>query len=167
MTNQVNYTTALRTAFTPPLNVVIFDTTQKLFYVGDGTTVGGVLQGRSNGRSTAQSAAVASLLAYTVGANDGSFFISANVNITAATTCSFTVTCTYTDETNTSRTLTLNFSQISGTLVQTLTNILGTGAYEGVPLHIRCKAATSITIGTTGTFTSVTYNCEASIAQIA
>lgn len=122
-----------------------------------------------SGRTTAQIAANASIAAYTVGAADGSFIISANVNITASTTFSFTVTCTYTDETNTSRVLTLIFSQFTGTLLTAITNVQGVGAYEGVPVHIRCKASTSITIATAagGTYTSVTYNAEAVITQIA
>jgi|HubBroStandDraft_2_1064218.scaffolds.fasta_scaffold00145_11 hypothetical protein len=119
------------------------------------------------GRVTAQVAAAAAFSTYTVGAADGSFIVSANINVTAATTASFTCTCTYTDETNTSRTLTLNFSNVTGTLLTTITNVTGTGAYEGVPLHIRCKASTAITFATVGTFTSVTYNAEGIIQQVA
>jgi hypothetical protein len=118
------------------------------------------------GRVTGQTAAVASVAAFTVGGADASFLISANVLITASVTHSFSVTCTYTDEGGTSRVLTLNFSQLTGTFVTTLTNILGASAYEGVPVHIRAKAATSITIATTGTFTSVTYNVEGRITQL-
>lgn len=119
------------------------------------------------GRSTAQTAAVASVATYTVGASDGSFIVSANVLITTSVTNSFTVTCTYTDEGNISRTLTLNFSQITGVFLTSITNVQGVGAYEGIPLHIRAKASTSITIATTGTFTSVTYNVEGIIQQLA
>lgn len=119
------------------------------------------------GRSVAQTAAVASVAAYTVGAADGSFEVSANVNVTTSVTHSFTVTCTYTDEGNTSRTLTLNFSQLTGTFLTAITNVQGVGAYEGIPLHIRCKASTSITIASTGTFTSLTYNIEGLIKQAA
>lgn len=118
-------------------------------------------------RPTAGKTAATTLSTYTVGATDGSFLVSANILVTAVVTASFTVTCTYTDESNTSRTLTLNFSQVNGTLIQTITSVLGVGAYEGVPLHIRCKASTSITIATVGTFTSVTYNGEGMITQIA
>lgn len=117
-------------------------------------------------RATAQTA-VASLTAVTVGASDGSYRVSANVNVTSSTAFSFSVTCTYTDETNTSRVLTLNFSQLTGAFVTTLTNVLGAGVYEGVPLHIRCKAGTTITIASVGTFTTVTYNIEECIEQIA
>lgn len=120
-----------------------------------------------SGRSTAQTAAVASVATYTVGAADGSFTITSNVNVTTSTAHSFTVTCTYTDETNTSRTLTLSYIQIGGgTPIATITNVTGAGPYEGVPNHIRCKASTAITVATTGTFTTVTYNVEASIIQI-
>lgn len=119
------------------------------------------------GRATAQTAVNASVATYTVGSSDGSFIISTNVLVTTSTTHTFTVTCSYTDEGNTSRTVTFNVQQLGGTLVTSITNVTGAGPYEGVPLHIRCKASTSITIGTTGTFTTVTYNVEGSIIQIA
>lgn len=121
----------------------------------------------THGRSTAQTAAVASVATTTVGAADGSFLISANILISTSTLHSFSCTCTYTDEGNTSRTLTLNFSQLTGAFVTTLTNALGASAYEGVPVHIRAKSGTAITLATTGTFTTVTYNVEGHITQIA
>lgn len=137
-------------------------------YNGVSTAGWGVPAVYGSGRSTAQIAAVASVATYTVGAADGSFLITSNVNVTTSTAHSFTVTCAYTDETNTSRTLTLSFIQIGGgTPIATITNITGAGPYEGVPNHIRCKASTSITIATTGTFTTVTYNVEAAVIQIA
>ena len=118
------------------------------------------------GRSTAQTAATTTVATYTVGASDGSFIISSNVLVTTSTTHNFTVTCAYTDEGNTARTLTLSFSSLGATLLSAITNGTGAGPYEGVPLHIRCKAATAITIATTGTFTAVTYNVEGTITQI-
>lgn len=120
-----------------------------------------------SGRSTAQTAAVASVATYTIGAADGSFLVSANVNVTTSTTHNFAVQVDYTDETNTAQTLTLTLSQLAGALVIAITNVTGAGPYEGVPLHIRCKASTAITIKTAGTFTTVTYNVEGSIRQIA
>lgn len=115
------------------------------------------------GRSTAQTAAVASVATYTVGGADGSFEISANANITAFVAGTFNVQVDYTDETNTSRTLTLNFSSLTGTIGIALA---ASGPFEGLASHIRCKASTSITIKTTGTFTSLTYNVEGIIRQL-
>lgn len=130
---------------------------------------GGTLMGiKGSGRSTTQTAAVASVATYTLPATDGSFEVSANVLVTTATAHSFTVTCAYTDEGNTSRTVTLNFSTIAGVISNAaITNVAGTVPYEGVPIRIRCKASTAITIATTGTFTTVTYNVEGIITQIA
>lgn len=149
----------------------------KPVFVADTTTSGYLINYRGdiitnnvvsvNGRVTAQTAAASSILAYTVGASDASFYVSGNVNVTSSTLNSFTMTVAYTDETNASRTLTLTFSNVSGTLLTTITNALGVGAYEGVPLQIRCKAATTITFATVGTFTTVTYNAEAHLQQVA
>lgn len=120
----------------------------------------------AHGRSTAQTAAVASVATFTPTA-DGSFIVSANVLVTTSTTHNFTVTCAYTDEGNTARTLTFNFSSLAGVFATGIVNTGGAVPYEGVPLHIRVKANTAITIATTGTFTTVTYNVEGSIRQIA
>jgi hypothetical protein len=124
---------------------------------------------QAQARTVGATAAVASVAAYTVGAADGSFEVSCNVLVTTSTLHTFTVTCAYTDESNTGRTLTLNISQITGVFVTAITNTTGAGAYEGVPMHIRCKAATTITIATAagGTYTTVTYNVEGMIKQVA
>jgi hypothetical protein len=120
------------------------------------------------GRVTAQTAAASSVATYTVGAADGSFIVSANVNVTTSTTHNFSVEIAYTDETNTARVVTFNVQQLGGTLVTAITNVTGAGPYEGVPLHIRAKASTAITIRTNagGTYTTVTYNAEGVIQQI-
>lgn len=118
------------------------------------------------GRSTAQTAAVATVATYTVGASDGSFLISANVNITTSTLYSFVVTVTYTDETSSSITSNLVFTLIDGTVLSTIANAGGTGPREGIPMRIRCKAGTTITVATSGTFTTVTYNVESDITQV-
>lgn len=121
----------------------------------------------AKGRSTAQTAAVASVSTFTVGAADATFQVSANVNVTTSTTHNFTVTVGYTDEGNTARTLTLGFVQLSGaTFITAITNVTGAGPYESPVMHIRCKAATAITVATTGTFTTVTYNVEGIITQV-
>lgn len=120
------------------------------------------------GRVTAQTAAAASIATYTCGAADGSFEVSGNVLVTASTTHAFTMTCAYTDEGNTARVLTFTFSNIGGTLVTSIANAGGAVPYEGVPLHIRVKASTAITIATAagGVYTSVTYNAEGIIRQL-
>lgn len=122
----------------------------------------------TTGRATGQTAAAASVVTYTLGASDATFEVSANVLVTTATLHSFTVTVTYTDEGNTSRTLTLPFSVLAGTLATSITNAAGTVPYEGVPLHIRCKASTAITIQSDpgGTYTTCVYNIEGVIKQI-
>jgi hypothetical protein len=118
------------------------------------------------GRATAQVAANASVSTYTNGAADGSFEVSANVLVTTSTLHTFTVTCAYTDEGNTSRVVTLSFSNLAGTFLTSIANAAGAVPYEGVPIHIRCKASTAITIATVGTFTTVTYNVEGIIRQL-
>lgn len=120
----------------------------------------------ANPRVTAQTTLTSVGNIWTVGASDGSFTISANVLVTASTVHSFGATCTYTDESNTSRTLTLNFSQLTGAFITAITNGTGASAYEGVPVHIRAKAGTSISVATAGTFTSVTYNAEWILQQV-
>ncbi len=117
------------------------------------------------GRVTAQSAANASISTYTLPATDGSFEVSANMNVTAATALATTLTCTYTDESNTARTLIFPVTQLSGSFIA-LGAITGTGAWETPVLHIRCKASSTITILTsTGTFNTVTYTAEGIIKQ--
>ena len=119
------------------------------------------------GRSTAQTAAVASVVTLTVGGADASYDVLGNILITTATTHSINMTCAYTDEGNTARTLTLNFSTLAGVISNAaITNVGGAVPYEGVPVRIRCKASTAITLATTGTFTTVTYNVEGLIRRV-
>jgi len=117
-------------------------------------------------RPAQQVNALVTLATYTVGAADGSFTVSANINVTVATASLIGVTCTYFDETNTSRSLVLNFSNIAGVFATT-TTLNTAGAFEGVPLHIRAKAGTLISLATTGTVTTATYTAEGIITQIA
>ena len=124
----------------------------------------------SSSRATAQEARSAALATYTVGAADGTFLVSANVLVTTSTTHSFSVDVDYTDEGNTARTLILPMAQLAGTFITggLITNVTGAGPYESAVLKIRCKAATAITIRpSAGTFTTVTYNAEADITQVA
>lgn len=122
---------------------------------------------RATQRFAAQTAAKASVTSLTAQTGDATYLVSANVNITTATLFNFTVTCAYTDETNTSRTLTLPFVGLAGTSLTALVNTGGAGPYSGSPQQIRAKGGTTVTIATTGTFTTVTYNVEGLIAQTA
>lgn len=117
---------------------------------------------------TGQTALVASVTALTVGGADGLFAISANVVCTTSTAHSFTVTCAYTDAQSNSRTLTLGFQRLSGASATFSTfNNSDTTPGHGYPLLLRCKTGTSITVATAGTFTTVTYDIDAAITQIA
>lgn len=120
-----------------------------------------------SGRSVGQNGAVASVATATAQvANDETFIVTANVLVTVATNHTFTVTCTYTDEGNSSRTATMNFQIAAGTLGTSITNTNGAVPYMGIPLMIRAKAGTAITVATTGTFTTVTYNVDARIQRL-
>jgi hypothetical protein len=120
----------------------------------------------TTGRATAQTAANASVQTYTLGAVDASFEVSANVLVTTSSAENFTVTVVYTDEGNTARTLTLPFSSLAGAHLAIVNFANGAVPYEGIPLHIRCKASSTITISTTGTFTGATYNVEGIIKKL-
>lgn len=123
----------------------------------------------ATGRVTAQSAANASISTFTVGAADGSFEVSANMNVTASTTLVTTLTCTYTDEASVARTMILPVVTTTGTFVAAGA-ITGAGAsvWHTPTMHIRCKATTAITILTSaGTFTGITYTAEGIIKQTA
>jgi hypothetical protein len=66
----------------------------------------------------------------------------------------------------TARTATLNFQLISGVIGTNIAFANGAVSYMGIPLNIRCKASTAITVATTGTFTGCTYNVEAFFKKI-
>jgi hypothetical protein len=147
---------------------------KSLYGLSVGSSFGGVFTTPgpfviTRGRATAQAAANASVATVTVGASDGTFEVSANVLVTTATNHTFTAQCTYTDEGNTARTVTLPFRLVGDTtaLTSSIANTAGTVPYNGVPIHIRAKAATAITILTPagGTYTTVVYNIEGVIKQ--
>ena len=92
--------------------------------------------------------------------------VSSNILVTTSSAEAFTTTVAYTDEGNTARTLTLNYSLLAGTIGVTIAAANGAVPYQGVPVQIRCKASTTITIATTGTFTGCTYNVEGTIQKI-
>jgi len=122
------------------------------------------------GRATAQAAAVASVCTVTP-AVDTSYDVCMNVLVTTATTHTFTCQCTYTDEGNTARTVTMPFRLVGDTtaLTSSITNTNGAVPYNGVAVRIRAKAGTAVTLLTqaAGTYTTVAFNVEGSIRQVA
>lgn len=121
-----------------------------------------------HGRLTGLTTPASGITALTVGALDASYVVSCNINVTTATLHNFGIVCNYTDETNTARIATFNFSTPTGTLGTVIVNTNGAVPYEGLPMHIRCKAGTGINIGTSsgGTYTTVVYNFDAVITQV-
>lgn len=120
-------------------------------------------------KALAQTAAVTLTTgAVTVGSADGDFEISANVLITTSTLFNFTVTCSYTDQGNTARVLTLQFSNLAGTWLTAIANAAGAVPYEGAVTTIRAKAGTTITIASAagGNYTTVVYDIVGIIKQI-
>lgn len=117
-------------------------------------------------RPAQQVNATVTLATYTTPAADGSYEIEANINVTVSTTVTMTVTCSYTDEANVARVLTLPFFLLAGTLVQSITTAQGNIAYSSMPITIRAKASTAIVIATAGTVTAVTYTGEGTIKQV-
>lgn len=125
---------------------------------------------QASGRSVAATAAVASITTITPAA-DASFDVCANVLVTTSTTYTFTTQCTYTDEGNTGRTVTMPFRLVGSTtaLISSISNTDGAVPYIGVPVRIRVKGGTAVTLLTqaAGTYTTVTYNVEGTIKQVA
>ncbi len=119
------------------------------------------------GRLAGQIAAVPSVCQCQVPSADGSFLVSGNIVVTVATNFSFSSVVDFTDETNAARTLLMPYTNtISSSPVYVLGQAMGAISFGGSPLHIRAKAGTFITVRTSGTFTTVTYNVDAAIIQI-
>lgn len=142
MANQVNYTTTQRLAFTPVLNSVIFDTTLKQFYLGDGSTVGGnpitsALPGYDS-RTGLTGADGAPITLLTTTAAGQIYRVSADIFATAAVTGTANYTLTWTENSTTQTML----------VTATVINTLGTASNI-----IRPDNATTITAQLTGTFT--------------
>lgn len=134
------------------------------------TKFGSLDRNITTGRSVAATTAVASIATLTPVA-DSSFDVTMNVLVTTSTTHTFTGQCTYTDEGNTGRTITMPFRLVGSTtaLISSISDGTTAVPYMGVPVRIRVKGGTAITLLTqaAGTYTTVTYNAEGSIEQVA
>ena len=141
--------------------------------LADGDAVTGVLPFANggmdivSGRSTAQTAAVASVATLTVGGADASYTVSGDILVTTSGSESFSLNVDYTDEGNTARSVPIPLVRIStGGFTANTISASGAVPYPSATLQIRCKASTAITLKTTGTFTGVTYNVEGRIIRI-
>ena len=136
---------------------------------GGGLAVGGnpVPVVVSSGRVVAQTAAVASIATFANGATDASYEVGGNFLATVSTTYSIDMTVSYTDESNTARVIKLNMLTVAGAVTNSAPMTAANGPlFQAHPIEIRVKASTSITIGTVGTFTTVTYNAEGIIKKL-
>ena len=160
-------TTEMNAIVTPTEGLSVYNTTEKGDYKYDGANWRLSSHEAITGRSTGQTAAVASVATLTVGSNDASYTISGNINVTTSSAEAFSLSVDYTDETNTARNaiIPLLRSATGAWLTQTL-SALGATTYPATSIQIRAKASTAITIKTSGTFTGCTYNVEGSITRI-
>jgi hypothetical protein len=119
-----------------------------------------------SGRITAATASTATVASYTVGASDGTFLVSANINVTTTGTFSLQAKCSYTDETGASRSQNLPVIKADGTIVSTGSITTSVEAWTGMPVRIRAQAGTTITIFTSAARTSGVWNVEGDIIQV-
>ena len=160
-------TTEMNAIATPTDGLEVYNTTEKADYKYDGTAWRMSSHEAITGRSTAQTAAVASVATLTVGSTDASYMVSGNILVTTSGSESFSLQVDYTDEGNTARTATIPLARIAtGGFSATTISVSGAVPYPSTDLQIRCKASTAITIKTSGTFTGCTYNVEGSIKRI-
>lgn len=119
------------------------------------------------GRATGQTAANSSVATLTVGAADASYMISGNVLVTTSSSETFSLYVDWTDEGNTARSTAIPLIRIAtGGFTANVASSFGAVPYPSTHIQIRCKAATAITIKTSGTFTGCTYNVEGYIQKI-
>lgn len=108
---------------------------------------------------TGQTATVSSVATVTPTAN-GTFRIGAYATITAISAGTLTITVTYTDETSTSRTVTFFPMGLSSA------GLTATGATAFSPADIRAKSGSAITVVSTFSGVSITYDIGATITQL-
>jgi hypothetical protein len=130
---------------------------------GTGNTVGSAYNAGAD--FTAQSAANSSVASFTT-VNAGTYEVGGYVTITAATLDVLNFTVTYTDETSTSRTVTCNAQNVTGTVGIAIGPT--TGVYVISPIWIKVAASAAITCKTvlaTGGG-SIAYDVGATIRQV-
>lgn len=128
----------------------------------NGTIAATSVNVKASANLTAQTAAVASVAAYTLPAATGTYSVAAYLNITAVATDVIETQVTYQDENGTTQTSTF-FNQGSTTA---LLSAIGNSTYP--PMTIRVNASSTITVKTTLTtgVGSITYDVGATITKI-
>lgn len=135
-------------------NVIVNDTTtNKLQAMSLADLLTAVSTTKANILLTGQTAAVGSVSTYTP-AVDGTYLVGGNVNITAISAGSLALQVTYTDEANVFTTFTF------------VTGLSATGHNNPAPIIINVKASTAITIKTTFSGVSITYNVKGLIQAL-
>lgn len=122
------------------------------------TAPAGVPVARDTADLTGQTAAIATVVDYTVGASDGSFVLSATIVVTSAITAgAVTVVANWTDETSTVR---------SNNMVSSPATISATGAYLLSGVEVRAKSGTLVSMSTLFSGISGTYDISATLLQL-
>jgi hypothetical protein len=170
-TNQITAsasTGAVTLSFPSAVTITGLTVTNKLTSLNGDTLAGNTIPAIvAYGRQTGQTAADASVVTYTAGASDESLEVSFDLLATTSTSYSFFCVLTWTDEGNTSRTLDLSSINASASNFETTIQNSSGPQFNGIPIHIRAKSGTTVTIATAGTFTTVTYNVEGAIRRLA
>jgi hypothetical protein len=99
---------------------------------------------------------------------DTTFEVSMNMRVNSSPVIGVAITtnCSYTDEGNVSRVVTLPVTTTDGNWLNNGT-IAKPGVFESATIHIRVKGYTTVTLYTAGTFPGgVNYNAEGYIRQL-
>jgi hypothetical protein len=119
--------------------------------------------------STANTGVVTNAINYSPPATAGSYRLCWQVDTTISTTNNFHVVGTWKDASGNARSQTLGGTDPAGNalVAGAITNTIGTGVYSGCTEFQIDNSATAITLSTSGTFTTVTYNIDATLEQLA
>lgn len=158
--------------FSGTLKLTTFQQAGKTTLYNNVTTAGWGVEAINGAATTGTvtNSGTASIATYTNGAADGVYRVSCDVSITVSTNHTFSCDVTYTDRSNTARTMILPMWSIAGAQLagNLMTNAVGAGAFSSSVQQIGVKASTAITVRTSagGTFTTVTYTAAGTITQV-
>lgn len=99
--------------------------------------------------------------------SDGTYVVSCCLTPTTITTANMTVTVTFRDDNNTVNGILFQFAQQNSAATTAILDANGLGIYASRPYHLRMKGGTTMVIATAGTPTTITYNIEGLVIQLA